>query len=816
MKALSHFYMKIWYAVLFFAMPVVAQTTWQSELVKVDDAGRIAYHKDADGFVIPDFSFAGYKSGEAIPDYRPSSDRTEIVTPIPDANNTANIQQAINKIAALTPDANGFRGVVQLNAGKYLVDETINLNVSGVVLRGAGCGPDKSTDALTENDLQNMTVIYRRGTGDGLATNVVVMGPANASSATWGANTSNETNKVNITTAKVMPGDFSFEVQSASGYSVGDAVCIKYPSTEAFLAAIWYGGNSNWVNGGDVGSKWTTSNINIFYHRYITKIEGNRITVDAPIFYCLDKQYSQAYIHKITTGTIYTNIGIENLRISMDRTPTSITTTPDQNCVKMNALENCWAKGLHLSDFIHSGIKTEAVTRSTIENCRAVDCSGYVTGSNQYNFENYSRSQLILFRDCFGRNGRHHWISNGTSSVSGIVVLNFTSTLSAASSEGHRYFSQGLLIDGWKEIGTYNNNTQKIGFFLRDNMGTNHGWGAIFSVMWNCNVQNGAVYLDKVPTGQNYSIGSTALTVRKYRNSDAKYTTGYNEGQNKPGLYPQSLYEAQLYARKTHSISIIEQPKSLTTCENTAIYLSVTIQSTNGNAVSYQWKKDGTPIEKATDQTLLMSHASVSDAGFYTVEILYGGGSLESEMAEVNIIKQLPELQFFDLPEMIEKRKVYRISVGDMTLFENVSAYQWEYTGTGIVFIDPSANPVEFYANSNATDGNMRVNVHHSCGVKSLERSISISDITGYHDLKSEHIIIYPNPVNETVYIQNIRDVNHIKIINAAGQTVYSRALTDNCSELVLSVSDYPTGAYVICFRFDSGQEKTYKTIINR
>ena len=539
------------FIVLFILLPVAAQSTWQSDLVKVDASGHITYVQDADGFVIPDFSHAGYRGGEPIPDYQPPASRTETVTPLIDADNTENIQQAINKIAALTPDADGFRGVVQLLAGRFMIDGTINLNVSGIILRGAGCGRDIATDQITDADLQNTTLIYRRGTGGGLAMNAIVMGPTNANSATWGNNTSEETLKVNITTAKVMPGDFSFEVQSSAGYTVGDPVCIKYPTTESLLAAIWYGGNSNWVNGENERSKWTTGNINILYHRYITRIDGNRITVDAPLFYCLDSRYSQAYMYKITTGTICTNIGVENLRISMDRTPASITTAPDQNCIKMNALENCWAKGLHLSDFIHAGIKTEAVTRSTVEECRSVDCSGFYTGGNQYNFDNYNRSQLILFRNCLSRDGRHHWVSNGGASVSGIVVLNHTSMFAHAAAEGHRLFSQGILFDGWKEAGwSFSDDSHRIGFFLRDNMGTNHGWGAIFSVLWNCDIQNGAVYLDKVPTGQNYSIGSKARTVRKYRRDDPKYTTGYNEGQNKTGLYPHSLYEAQLKARK--------------------------------------------------------------------------------------------------------------------------------------------------------------------------------------------------------------------------------------------------------------------------
>ena len=799
---------------LFFSIPAFAQTSWQSELVKVDGAGRITYVKDADGFVIPDFSHAGYKGGEPVPDYQPPASRTETVTPIPNADNTNNIQQAINKIAALAPDADGFRGVVRLGAGKYLIDGTINLNVSGIVLRGAGRGRDVATDQLTDNDLQNMTLIYRRGTGGGLATNVIVMGPASASSATWGLDANNETNKVNITTSKLMPGDFSFEVQSTAGYAAGDAVCIKYPSTEALLAALWYGGNTNWVNGSDASQKWKTSDINICYYRYIVRIDGNQITLDAPVFYGLDRQYSQAYMHKITTGTIYTNIGIEDLRVSMDRTPESITTTPDQNCIKMNALENCWAKGLHLSDFIRSGIQTEAVTRSTIEDCRAVDCSGFITGSSQYNFNNYHRSQLILFKNCFSRNGRHHWISNGCATTSGIVVLNHTSTLANAASEGHRYLSQGILIDGWKETGAYANNANKLGFYLRDNMGTYHGWGAIFSVFWNCDVQNGSIYLDKVPTGQNYSIGSVANTVREYRNNDPKYTMGYNEGQNKPGLFPKSLYEAQLNARKIFAIT--ENPQNVHTCANTAVQLSVTVQSPDPNVVTYRWKKDGNYIKDATQRTLTINRATTSDVGVYTVEVQYAGISLESDPAELTITEPLPELQFSVFPETFRIGKTYQIMVGDPQTgaYPNVTDYFWDYTGTGMIFAVRTENPVEITVGSNATDGILRAKVNHPCGTKILERSISIDRSTGYEDRETDGIRIFPNPANDDLRIQNIQSIKHIEIIDASGKKIYSLPVAQDIGELVISLPKNISGIYFVRLLLGSGKTKSYKFMV--
>ena len=368
----------------------------------------------------------------------------------------------------------------------------------------------------------------------------------NSSAHNWGNGKGDA--QVNIVTQKVMPGDYSFQVEDASAYRAGDLICIKYPTTTAWLEAVWYGGNTK--RNTDESKKWKTKDIDISYHRYVTKVEGNMIEVDAPVFYALDVQYAQAYIYKIPNpGTIRHNVGIENLHISFERSPENSTANVDQNCIYMSSLENSWVKGVSMSGFVHAGIKTTSTTRSTIEDCYAIDPSGLCTGGTYYNFENYHRSQLILLKDCYARNGRHHYISNGCASTSGIVVLNFRSELSLAQAEGHRLWSQGILFDNWAELGTIKSNAGKIGMYLRDNMGSGHGWGGTNSVFWNCDVQDGAIYLDKVPTGQNYAIGCTAKTIRRYRNNMSEYTNGYIEGQNRKGLQPASLYEAQRAAR---------------------------------------------------------------------------------------------------------------------------------------------------------------------------------------------------------------------------------------------------------------------------
>ena len=511
-----------------------AQESWQSQLVIQDESGSLTYKKDNDGFVIPDFSQAGYGNGKDIPVVS-LPERTITLSPLEDkeADNTQHIQKAIDEVGKQALDAEGIRGVVLLKAGRYNVDGTLNLIYDGVILRGEG-------NCFSDND---STVLYGRNEAE-KAKRLILMG--NSSAHNWGNGKGDA--QVNIVTQKVMPGDYSFQVEDASAYRVGDLICIKYPTTTAWLEAVWYGGNTK--RNTDESKKWKTKDIDISYHRYVTKVEGNMIEVDAPVFYALDVQYAQAYIYKIPNpGTIRHNVGIENLHISFERSPENSTANVDQNCIYMSSLENSWVKGVSMSGFVHAGIKTTSTTRSTIENCYAIDPSGLCTGGTYYNFENYHRSQLILLKDCYARNGRHHYISNGCASTSGIVVLNFRSELSLAQAEGHRLWSQGILFDNWAELGTIKSNAGKIGMYLRDNMGSGHGWGGTNSVFWNCDVQDGAIYLDKVPTGQNYAIGCTAKTIRRYRNNMSEYTNGYIEGQNRKGLQPASLYEAQRAAR---------------------------------------------------------------------------------------------------------------------------------------------------------------------------------------------------------------------------------------------------------------------------
>ena len=98
--------------------------------------GKLVYVPDDQGNVIHDASHAGYGGGGVA---IPTVPIKETIWPVA-GDNTANIQGAINNVAALPLDRNGFRGTVLLRAGYYRMATPVTINASGIVLRGEGMG----------------------------------------------------------------------------------------------------------------------------------------------------------------------------------------------------------------------------------------------------------------------------------------------------------------------------------------------------------------------------------------------------------------------------------------------------------------------------------------------------------------------------------------------------------------------------------------------------------------------------------------------------------------------------------------------------
>lgn len=99
-------------------------------------SGRLIHQPDAQDNHIVDSSGVGYMGG-TVP--LPNVPVVLTISPV-SGDNQANIQNALDQIAAMTPDANGFRGALLLTAGVYPISDSVSINASGIVMRGVGNG----------------------------------------------------------------------------------------------------------------------------------------------------------------------------------------------------------------------------------------------------------------------------------------------------------------------------------------------------------------------------------------------------------------------------------------------------------------------------------------------------------------------------------------------------------------------------------------------------------------------------------------------------------------------------------------------------
>lgn len=579
---------------------------WNSAIVRVDSQGRLTYIADANGNQVPDFSSAGYHGGgvplpTGVPVVRTLAPTT--------GDQTARIQAALDEVAALPVQANGYRGTVQLGAGTWDVLGTIQLNVGGVVLAGVGNGDDPATNTILRRTGTSQAALIRAGKSDDQFKSEV-------------AGTRSQ-----ITTDRVTVGSHRFTVDHPEYYHVGDAVVIWQPSTQAWLDAVDRGGVTD-------SNYWRPGEIDIRYHRYVTAISGNTLTVDAPVFNHLDRALSQSYVYRYDAAHIVTELGIEKLQIDI---VTAGETSEDhcEDAITFTGAENSWIRDCTMKHFWHAGVQWEGSTRCTAERCRAVDPNSIVTGGRRYNFSMY-HAQLILVRDSFASYARHAFVCNGTSLDSGIVFLDDITDHSITSSEGHRRWSTGLLYDNI--VATNRGGTDVLGLYNRGTYGTGHGWAAANSVAWNCDVAGGRIYLQQPPTAQNYAIGCSGNVTG---NGPFDGPTGYIEGKNQRGLNPRSLYLAQLAQRQAESgaPTITTAPAAQTVVAGDLVTFDVVASGATG----FQWQHDGAPIAGATDSTLVLRGTSATDAGSYTVLVSNPAGSTTSAAAGLTVLASAAE-----------------------------------------------------------------------------------------------------------------------------------------------------------------------------
>eukprot|EP00455_Lapot_gusevi_P035666 TRINITY_DN3949_c0_g1_i6.p1 TRINITY_DN3949_c0_g1~~TRINITY_DN3949_c0_g1_i6.p1 ORF type:complete len:576 (+),score=199.44 TRINITY_DN3949_c0_g1_i6:62-1789(+) len=534
-------------------------SAWRSSWVFKDAKGNLNYKMDSDQNRIPDYSYAGYDLGLNDPPaaslftVRKTLSASDCGTTAGKPNDCTNlIQAAINYVASFPLDATTLRrGALKLNAGYYRIDGQIFINVTGVLVLGAGgfCAPS-STASYASCTVLHATGTKRRNVvavGLGTATWPVYRPSASAARAYLDANT-------------IVPvGSRVLHVSSTTLFTAGATV---------FVAQTWNSKLLTAVKHGDTGSEdpWDFDD-NIYSLRKVVSVDAaaSTITLDAPIYHAIDNTLSRGWVALAANTNFPSNIGLENVQIEIWNDGTFQAMEHATSAVNVNGVTQAWVRGVSAYGFSLSGVIVNFASRVTIDNCRAFDPIGLIEPAYFYNFNAADHAQLVLFKNSQARKGRHNLIQNGAYSASGIVFHNIDVSSALDSSEPHRVFGPGVLFDTVRfsnpAMIKYPRGYQAamaMGLYHRSDMGTGHGYSAVWSTLWNIDTTTACVCVQSPPIGANWAIGVKASEVTGTKGKCCPFTAevGYIDNQTGAMDIP-SLYLAQLDARRNNKQAIV-------------------------------------------------------------------------------------------------------------------------------------------------------------------------------------------------------------------------------------------------------------------
>lgn len=491
-------------ALLFFSMIllmqslVLAQKNVRPRPPLYAEKGKLVYTPDSLGNRIPDFSFCGYKAGEQAIPLVP----VKIVVPVKSSDDaTARIQLAIDHVSKLPVGPDGFRGAVLLAKGTHHIQGTLRIRESGVVLRGEGMGEDG-------------TILL--GEGKDRATLIVVEGKNDWKSAG---------DTLRITDKYVPVNANSFTVNAAGPITKGDRIIISRPSTREWIAAL----GTEHFGGGITSLGWKPGQRVINWKRTVTAVNGNTITVDAPVTNSLDANYGGGNVIKFQWPGQLHNSGIENLQLI---SAYDASNPKDEShrwmAITIDNAADAWIRRISFSYFAGSAVALlDNTERITVEDCISTNPVSEIGGERRNTF--YTAGQQTLFQRCYAANGVHDF-ALGFCSPGPNAFVQCESNRPFGFSGGLDSWSAGVLFD------IVNVDGQAISLMNRGQDGQGAGWNIANGVLWNCTAARIDCY--QPPTAQNWSFGSWSQFAGD----------GY-WGESNNSIEPRSLYYAQLKER---------------------------------------------------------------------------------------------------------------------------------------------------------------------------------------------------------------------------------------------------------------------------
>lgn len=477
------------------ALPGLAPTAAAQTFPLKPDGERIQYQKDERGNRILDYSYCGYRNSDAdIPDVP----AVVYVSP-EEGDNSGLIQEAIDYVSSLKPDADGHRGAVLLEKGVYHLDRALRIAASGVVLRGA----DKAGTVLVKRGWNRGAVLYVEGRYDREVTDTL-----------------------EILSDYVPVNGTAFRVSSASSLKKGDRVMVFRPSEKEWIQSI----GCDIFGGGIDALGWKKGDVDLNWDRVVAGVRGDTVTLNAPLSMALARADAKSRMLAYTwTGRI-ADCGVENLTMVSDYDKRY---GMDENHawtgVSIDNAENCWVRNLDFKQFAGSAVIVQHhASNVTVEDCISTNPVSEKAGMRRRTF--YTVGQHTLFQRCYSEHGINDFAA-GMAAPGPNAFVQCESKESEGFSGSIGAWACGLLFD----IVDIDGNDLVFANLGQAKNGA--GWNTANSMFWQCTAAEIKCFSPAVD-GRNYAYGCWA-----------QFSGDGVWGEANNHVHPRSLFNAQLAER---------------------------------------------------------------------------------------------------------------------------------------------------------------------------------------------------------------------------------------------------------------------------
>lgn len=450
-------------ALFFFVNKVISQEKYPDIVIA---KGKISHTSDALGNQIPDFSHAGYQASEkAIPNVD-----NKIFVPVQKGDATQKIQAAIDYVSNLKANKSGFRGAVLLDKGTFNVSGTLYIRTSGVVLRGSG--NSENGTVLLGTGIKRESVIRVLGTDD------KIIGES-----------------FELNAAYTPLGTQKIQLKNAAKLKPADEIIITQPLTDNWIKELKmddFGAETGWIS-------WKKKDWDISWNRVVTAVNGNVVSLNAPLTMTLDANFGEAKVNVYSWSGRIENIGIENML--MKSTFNAANPKDEEHrwqAISIENTRNAWVKQLNFKHFAGGAVSVlKSSQQITVEDCMATEPVSEIGGFRRHTF--YTEGQQTLFQRCYSEYGYHDFAIGGFGTTGPNVFIQCESHLPFNNSGAIGSWATGVLFDVSYVDGhalSYNN---------REQNGRGAGWTAANSVIWETSASKMDCY--SPPTAQNWAFG---------------------------------------------------------------------------------------------------------------------------------------------------------------------------------------------------------------------------------------------------------------------------------------------------------------------